>query len=107
MGPDMESITDISIQDKMLTLSSIITTDYQHPKITTELDRVSIPTGHYNIIHCGSMCVEMTNHTTTQSMKTNNSRSNYSRQYTIDSLPCFFVTKKDFVPGGDVGGASR
>ena len=80
--------------------------DYRHPESTTELDRVSAPTSHYNRIHCGSICAETTNHPTTQSIKTNHKRSNHLRQCSVEYLPCFFGTKKDFVLGGDVGGTS-
>ena len=74
--------------------------DYRHPKSTIELDIISTSTGHYSRSNCGNMRAEMTNHLTTQSMKTNNTRNNYLRQHTIEVPPLFLWDEERFCSWG-------
>ena len=70
--------------------------DHRHPESITELGRISTSASHYSRSNCGNMCVEMTNHPTTHSMKTNNTRNNYLRQYIVKVPPLFLRDEEIF-----------
>ena len=74
--------------------------DYRHLESTTELDKISTSTGHYSRSNCGNMHAETTNHLTTQSMKTNNTRSNYLRQCIVEVPPLFLRDEEIFCSWG-------
>ena len=105
MGPDMEIIGEISIQEKMSILSSLTTltinihkilhswTDFQHQLAVTDEAIVEV-------------CVQKILTIRLQPMKTKHIIMTTRTVRKIFVAPCFFETKKHFVHGGDVGGAS-
>ena len=69
-------------------------TDYRHLESTTELEKISTSTGYYSRSNCVNMCAETTNHPTTQSMKTNNTKRNYLSQCIVEVPPLFLRDKE-------------
>ena len=73
--------------------------NYRHLEIFTELDIFSTSHFHHRSDHCRDLCLEKTNHPSAQS-----TTIAFDKHHFVP--PCFFRTKKHFVRGGDVEGAS-
>ena len=77
----------------------------RNPKIFTNLDGLSASPCHHSSDHRRSLRPEETNHPSAQS--TAIAILNVLTELHFFVPPCFFRTKKHFVRGGDVEGASR
>ena len=77
----------------------------RYPKGIAELDRLSASSYHHSSSYRRSLRPEETDHPSAQSTA-RASLNGLTRVHFFCVPPCFFGTKKHFVRGGDVEGAS-
>ena len=82
-------------------------TNHRHTQNFAELDGFPTSTCSDSWSNCWSLCIENTNHQTSQPMKTKHKEWLLRRTKKFWVPPYFFEMKKCFVHGGDVWGASR
>ena len=107
MGPDMERIAELSIQEKILTLSNLTTLTIDIQKILQSWTDFQTSSSSDIPSNRRSLRTKKTDHQTSQPIKIKHKIMTTWTDKKVFVPPCFFGTKKHFVFGGDVGGASR